>query len=80
MVICEHACVCLLQVPVLAMSHKLEASYMKDIRMRSHLGSDALPSAVFFTFLNTDKSLNCIAFAADGALLAGASSFFLQYA
>lgn len=47
---------------------------MDDISHRTVVGPEALPSAVFFTFLNTHQSLNCMAFAMDGTLVAGTDS------
>ena len=47
------------------------AGRIEDIRARVELSSDALPSAAFFTFVNTHHTLNCCTFTDDCTLVAG---------
>ena len=62
-----------MQVPLPKRSEELLATQMADIRARVELSSDALPSAIFFTFVNTHQSLNCTTMAPDCTLVAGRS-------
>ncbi len=59
------------QIPLPAMPEGLEADLLEDIAARADLSSAALPSAIFYTFVNTHQALNCAAFSATGALLLG---------
>ena len=62
------------QIPLVGVSEGLQAAMMEDISRRAVLDHESLPSALFFTFLNTHQTLNCIAFSPDGASVAGASA------
>ena len=55
------------QIPVAA----LEARLMEDMSHRAALGGKDLPSAIFFTFLNTHQTLTCMSFSGDGSCIAG---------
>lgn len=59
------------QIPLPAMPEGLEVDLLEDIANRADLSSAALPSAIFYTFVNTHQALNCVAFSSDGGLLAG---------
>jgi len=59
------------QIPLLSVSPQMMASRIQDIRARAELSSDALPSAAFFTFVNTHHSLTCATFTDDCTLVAG---------
>lgn len=63
-----------MQVPLPKVSEELLEAQMADIRARVELSSDALPSTIFFTFVNTHQSLNCTAIAPDCSLVAGMPS------
>eukprot|EP01018_Ginkgo_biloba_P022056 Gb_03028 [translate_table: standard] len=55
-------------------STEVERSVLEDLRNRAHLGSSALPSVSFYTFINTHNSLNCASISQDGALIVGGFS------
>ncbi|EIE22407.1 putative TAF5 [Coccomyxa subellipsoidea C-169] len=59
------------QVPLPPMPEGLEAELLEDLESRISLSDAALPSAVFYTFVNTHQSLNCVSFSSDGAMIAG---------
>ncbi|PIA42639.1 hypothetical protein AQUCO_02000230v1 [Aquilegia coerulea] len=61
-----------LTLPVL--STEVEHSILEDLRNRVQLGSAALPSVCFYTFLNTHNGLNCSSISHDGSLVAGGFS------
>ena len=60
-----------LQVPLPPMPEGLEAELLEDLENRVSLSDAALPSAVFYTFVNTHHSLNCVSFSSSGAMVAG---------
>ena len=49
----------------------LEEQILEDIRNRDDISSANLPSAIFYTFVNTHQSLNCAGFSRTGAYVAG---------
>ncbi|KAF5190513.1 Transcription initiation factor tfiid subunit, partial [Thalictrum thalictroides] len=55
-------------------STEVEHSILEDLRNRVQLGSAALPSVCFYTFLNTHNGLNCSSISHDGSLVAGGFS------
>ncbi|KAK9828987.1 hypothetical protein WJX72_003246 [[Myrmecia] bisecta] len=59
------------EIPLPEASEEMEAALLQDLENRAQLSSEALPSAAFFTFVNTHQSLNCATFSADGAFVAG---------
>ncbi|BDA43395.1 Transcription initiation factor TFIID subunit 5 [Coccomyxa sp. Obi] len=59
------------QVPLPPMPEGLEAELLEDLENRVSLSDAALPSAVFYTFVNTHQSLNCVNFSSSGAMVAG---------
>lgn len=63
-----------MQIPLPQMPEGLEADLLEDMANRADLGSAVLPSAIFYTFVNTHQSLNCVSFSHDGGLIAGAGS------
>ena len=60
------------QVEVPELPKGLEEEILDDIRNREDLSADNLPSAIFYTFVNTHQSLNCASFSRTGAYVAGA--------
>ena len=60
-----------MQIPLPKVLEELLEAQMADIRARVDLSSDALPSTIFFTFVNTHQSLNCTSIAPDCTLVAG---------
>ncbi len=67
-------------MPLPPMPEGLEAELLEDLESRVSLSDAALPSAVFYTFVNTHQSLNCVSFSSDGAMIAGACRHFLLHA
>ncbi|XP_042482194.1 transcription initiation factor TFIID subunit 5 isoform X1 [Macadamia integrifolia] len=61
-----------LTLPV--MPTEVEHSILEDLRNRVQLGSLALPSVSFYTFINTHNGLNCSSISHDGSLVAGGFS------
>ncbi|XP_010275775.1 PREDICTED: transcription initiation factor TFIID subunit 5 [Nelumbo nucifera] len=53
---------------------EVEHSILEDLRNRVQLGSLALPSVSFYTFINTHNGLNCSSISHDGSLVAGGFS------
>ncbi|XP_077222566.1 TBP-associated factor 5 isoform X2 [Tasmannia lanceolata] len=53
---------------------EVEHSIIEDLRNRVQLGSLALPSVSFYTFINTHNGLNCSSISHDGSLVAGGFS------
>ncbi|MCL7034429.1 hypothetical protein MKW94_007644 [Papaver nudicaule] len=53
---------------------EVEDSILEDLRNRVRLGSMALPSVCFYTFINTHNGLNCSSISHDGSLVAGGFS------
>ncbi|XP_024390702.1 transcription initiation factor TFIID subunit 5 [Physcomitrium patens] len=62
------------ELPMPTMSEEAEKQVMEDFRKRARLGSNALPSVSFYSFINTHNSLNCASISSDGALVAGGFS------
>ncbi|PWA56488.1 TBP-associated factor 5 [Artemisia annua] len=52
----------------------VENSILEDLRNRVQLSNTTLPSACFYTFINTHNGLNCSTISHDGALVAGGFS------
>ena len=61
----------MVQVPLVGMSDELEAKLLESMDSRATLGPTALPSAAFYTFVNSHHSLNCITTSSDGSCVAG---------
>ena len=57
--------------PLVAMSDELEAEMLQCLEQRAALSPTALPSAAFYTFVNSHHSLNCVTTSSDGACVAG---------
>ncbi|KAF2313016.1 hypothetical protein GH714_008764 [Hevea brasiliensis] len=53
---------------------EVEQSIVEDLRNRVQLSSASLPSASFYTFINTHNGLNCSSISHDGSLVAGGFS------
>lgn len=49
----------------------LEEQILEDIRNRDDISSANLPSAIFYTFVNTHQALNCAGFSRTAAYVAG---------
>lgn len=62
------------ELPMPTISMEVERSALEDLRNRARLGSSALPSVSFYTFINTHNSLNCASISQDGALVVGGFS------
>ncbi|CAN6459305.1 unnamed protein product [Victoria cruziana] len=62
------------ELPLPVRSTEVEQTLLDDLRNRAALGSSALPSVSFYTFINTHNSLNCSAISSDGSLVAGGFS------
>ena len=60
-----------LQIPLVGMADELEAQLLESLDNRVTLGPGALPSATFYTFVNSHHTLNCITTSSDGACVAG---------
>ncbi|KAI3866788.1 hypothetical protein MKX03_008896 [Papaver bracteatum] len=52
-----------------AVPTEVEHSILEDLRNRVRLGSMALPSVCFYTFINTHNGLNCSSISHDGSLV-----------
>ncbi|CAK9270407.1 unnamed protein product [Sphagnum jensenii] len=61
-------------LPMPSLAEETERQVLEDLRNRARLGSNALPSVSFYSFVNTHNSLNCASISADGALVAGGFS------
>lgn len=59
------------QVIVPELPKGLEEQILEDIRNRDGISSANLPSAIFYTFVNTHQALNCASFSRSGAYVAG---------
>lgn len=59
------------QIPLPKLSDEFLEGQVEDVKARVNLSSDALPSAIFFTFVNTHKAMNCSAITRDCSLVAG---------
>ncbi|XP_068650297.1 transcription initiation factor TFIID subunit 5-like isoform X1 [Aristolochia californica] len=53
---------------------EVEHAVLEDLRVRVQMGSLALPSVSFYTFINTHNGLNCSSISQDGSLVAGGFS------
>lgn len=62
---------CVLQIPLVGMADELEAQLLESLDKRAAVGVDALPSAAFYTFVNSHHTLNCVTSSSDGACVAG---------
>lgn len=60
-----------IQVPLPPIPEGLERDLLEDMENQVDLSTTALPSAIFYTFVNTHRSLNCVNFTCDGSMLAG---------
>lgn len=58
------------ELPFPPISEELEAAELASLGDRAEISSANLPSAVFYTFLNTEQTLNSVAFTSDGAMVA----------
>jgi transcription initiation factor TFIID subunit 5 len=65
-------------IPLPEVPEERQAALLAEMAAREGAGAggkpvspDALPSAAFFTFVNTQQTLNCAALSADGARVAG---------
>lgn len=63
-----------LQIPLLPVADELEAELMQSIENRAAVSSTALPSAAFYTFVNSHHSLNCVTTTDDAVCVAGKPS------
>lgn len=59
------------KMPLMPISDELEAEMLQSIENRAALSSSALPSAAFYTFINSHHTLNCITSSSDGSCVAG---------
>lgn len=66
-------CVLKLQIPLVGMADELEAQLLDCLDKRAVVGRAALPSAAFYTFVNSHHTLNCVTSSSDGACVAGQS-------
>lgn len=60
-------------IPLPSVLDTLHTRLLDDMRGAAAVGPDALPSAAFFTLINTHQSLNCAAFSPDTTTVAGVS-------
>ena len=65
---------CAVQIPLVGMSDELEADMMQCLEQRAALSPTALPSAAFYTFVNSHHTLNCVTTSSDAACVAGQPS------
>lgn len=63
-----------LQIPLVGMADELEAQLLESLDRRAAVGPTALPSAAFYTFVNSHHTLNCVTTSSDGACVAGQSA------
>ena len=61
-----------LQLEVPELPKGLEEDILEDIRNREDVSAAKLPSAIFYTFVNTHQTLSCADFSRTGAYVAGA--------
>lgn len=61
----------MLQIPLVGIADELEARLLEGLDNRVSVGPTALPSAVFYTFVNSHHTLNCVTSSSDGACVAG---------
>ncbi|KAL3137829.1 hypothetical protein ABBQ38_005084 [Trebouxia sp. C0009 RCD-2024] len=62
------------QIPLVGMADELEAQLLESLDKRASVGPTALPSAAFYTFVNSHHTLNCVTSSSDGACVAGGFS------
>ncbi|CAM6105979.1 unnamed protein product [Calypogeia fissa] len=62
------------ELPLPVIAEETERQALEDLRNRARLGSSALPSVSFYSFINTHNSLNCTSISADGGLVVGGFS------
>ncbi len=62
-----------LQLEVPEVPKGLEEEILEDIRNREDVSAAKLPSAIFYTFVNTHQTLCCAGFSRTGAFVAGAA-------
>ena len=67
------SCVLVLQIPLVGMADELEAQLLESLDKRATVSPAALPSAAFYTFVNSHHTLNCVTSSSDGACVAGQS-------
>lgn len=58
------------------MADELEAQLLESLDKRASVGPTALPSAAFYTFVNSHHTLNCVTSSSDGACVAGQHTWF----
>ncbi len=63
-----------MQIPLVGISDELEADIMQCLEQRAALSPTALPSAAFYTFVNSHHTLNCVTTSSDAACVAGQPS------
>lgn len=63
-----------LQIPLVGMADELEAQLLESLERRAAVGPTALPSAAFYTFVNSHHTLNCVTSSSNGACVAGQSA------
>lgn len=61
------------QIPLPEVSEQWEGVMVREVAARATVSPQSLPSAAFYTFVNTHQSLNCVAFTSDAACVAGAT-------
>jgi hypothetical protein len=59
-------------VPLPALAEEALDARVADVAARAPASPDALPSAAFFTFVNTRQTLTAVTFSADARLVVGA--------
>ncbi|KAA6423212.1 hypothetical protein WJX79_007050 [Trebouxia sp. C0005] len=59
------------QIPLVGISDELEADMLQCLEQRAALSPTALPSAAFYTFVNSHHTLNCVTTSSDAACVAG---------
>lgn len=69
----SQAC-CAVQIPLVGISDELEADMLQCLEQRAALSPTALPSAAFYTFVNSHHTLNCVTTSSDAACVAGQPS------
>ena len=60
------------QIPLPQLAEELLEERLLDVAGRAALSPEALPSVAFFTFVNTQQSLNAVAFSPDSSWVIGA--------
>ena len=62
------------QIPLPELPEERQAVLLAELEHRAVLSPQALPSAIFYTFINTHQSLNTVAFTSDAAVVAAGFS------